>query len=369
MEYMQDILNQEEGVISGKNLISENPPLRFIEPPTLKYYTDSAQDYIDHNQRFLKGKETSPWFKFVYISLPTSCNLQCQGCFTGKDKSRLPWELDGPFYSDRKITEVLSFLKKHNTKAVAYPGGGELFSWNGAFDYIERVTSEGLGMIIFSNGTLLSQQNLEVISSKDISLILSFRDTYERGHDSKTKTKGSFRKTLRSLINAIDLGMADLGKLAAEIPVTKDNSERVLYDFIPAMRHLGVVPLAEMFITTLASDTEKQEALGFNEVNTFFEQAQEIDAKIGYKYTLQNGTRMLSQPKCERVKYSFIIFPSGAIRACPLDSREYGNIYDQPLDKIMTFENLSPVLNSSGNCACSGNYNSLKLSNSLEVKK
>src|SRR3989344_1466119 len=185
-------------IIGRKLVVETDQPKREI--PLLRHYMvdESVQEVFENNMRWANGNEEKPQFKFAYVMLPTSCNQRCMGCFTGQDKSRLQAGLDGEFYSNDTIEEVIGFLKDHGTEAVVYGGGGELFTWKGEFDYIERITNSGLGMVIFTNGSLLKEQDVKELASRDISLIISLRDTVEAEHDKAICVRG-FRRTIRTL--------------------------------------------------------------------------------------------------------------------------------------------------------------------------
>jgi len=321
--------------IVGRKLISETEqPERPI--PLLRHYMvdDSVQEVVQHNLRWANGNEEKPQFKFAYVMLPTACNQRCMGCFTGQDKSRLQSGLDGPFYSGDTIDEIIGFLQDHGTEAVVYGGGGELFTWKGAFDYIERVTDSGLGMVIFTNGSLLQEQDVKELASRDISLIISLRDTVEAEHDKAIGVRG-FRRTIRTLNYALQNGMHEQNRLAVEIPVTKDNQKRVIYDFVPAMRFLGVIPFPEEYIQIMTSDEEKRVCHDFREARDFFAKMAGVDKKFGYHHHPVFGQRMLAQPKCERPLYSFAIYPSGDVMDCPSHSVNYGNFLETSLPKVI----------------------------------
>jgi len=321
-------------IIGRKLVVETDQPKREI--PLLRHYMvdESVQEVFENNMRWANGNEEKPQFKFAYVMLPTSCNQRCMGCFTGQDKSRLQAGLDGEFYSNDTIEEVIGFLKDHGTEAVVYGGGGELFTWKGAFDYIERITNSGLGMVIFTNGSLLKEQDVERLASKDLSLIISLRDTVEAEHDRAIGVKG-FKRTLRALNYALQNGMHEQNRLAVEIPVTRNNQERVIYDFIPAMRSLGVIPFPEEYIQIMTSDEEKRVCHDFREARDFFAQMAKVDRKLGYHHAPVFGQRMHAQPKCERPLYSFAIYPSGAVMDCPSHSVNYGNFLKTSLSEVV----------------------------------
>jgi MoaA/NifB/PqqE/SkfB family radical SAM enzyme len=349
--------NKENGLsIIGKNLIPKVAmPARRI--PLLKHYMvdDSIIDLINHNIRWAEGKEEKPRFKFAYLNLPTECNQRCEGCYTGKDKGRLPHELNGKMYSDGTLEDIISFLKEHGVEAIVYGGGGELFTWNKAFDYIEHVTRSGLGLVIFTNGTLLSREDVEKLNQKDISLIVSLRDTTEKGHNSSVRING-FRKTIQTIEYAMQFGMHNSDRLAVEMPITRINEERVLFDFIPAMRHLGIIPHAEEYIQVMTSKEEKKLGHDFSQVRNFFARAAEIDAKFGYKQQPSFGQRIIAQPKCARPRYSLTVYPSGDVTDCTCPTIFYGNIYERSLKDIIYSEKFRSALRDYELCPCSAFY-------------
>lgn len=343
--------------IIGRKLVPETDhPKREI--PLLRHYMvdDSVQKVIDHNLSWANGDEEKPQFKFAYMMLPTLCNQRCMGCFTGQDKSKLQAGLDGEFYSNETIDEVIGFLKDHGTEAVVYGGGGELFAWKGAFDYIERITDSGLSMVIFTNGSLLQEQDVKELASRDISLIISLRDTVESEHDRAIGVNG-FKRTIQSLEYTLQNGMHEQNRLAVEIPGTRDNEERVIYDFVPAMRTLGVIPFPEEYIQIMTSDEEKRVCHDFREAREFFRRMAEVDKKLGYHHAPVFGQRMHAQPKCERPLYSFAIYPSGDMMDCPSHSVNYGNFLETSLPEVI-YTGFKDKIRNFQLCPCSVFYTS-----------
>lgn len=327
------------------------------EIPLLRHYMvdNSINKIIQHNLRWANGLEEKPKFKFAYVMLPNSCNQRCVGCFTGQDKGKLPSGLNGSFYSSETIDGIIGFLKEHGTEAIIYGGGGEFFTWKGAFDYINKVTDSGLGMMFFTNGTLLKKKGIENIASKDISLVISLRDTIESKHNKLVGING-FRKTLAAIDYAMQFGMHKENKLAVEVPITKDNENRILYDFIPAMRSLGIIPFPEEYIQIMTSEEEKKIGHNFSESRKFFEKAAEVDKKFGYYQISEFGQRMLAQPKCQRSLYSFAIYPSGDIMDCPSHSIKYGNFYETSLKNVIYSKKFKLELKKFQLCPCSVFY-------------
>lgn len=342
-----------DGSSVRESRISCSPP-----PNLMHYYVDEqTKNIINNNLKWAAGEAVRPIFQFAYLMLPTPCNQRCLGCFTGQDKNRLPPHLSGPFYSDDEIENILTFLKDHGTRAVVYGGGGELFAWKGAFRFLEQICNYGLTPIIFTNGTLLSNKDISRLNSLGVVLIISLRDVVEKKHNRNVQING-FRKTLSTIDYCLNEGMQDSNRLAVEIPVTKDNTNRVLFDFLPIMRNLNIIPMLEEFIQIMTSPEEKEQSHTFNEARTFFENACEIDNGLGFNWRLDSGQRMIAQPQCQRPLYSFAIYPSGDIMDCPSHSIHFGNFRSMGIEDIIYSETFRKALLDFSICACSVFYTS-----------
>lgn len=339
-------------VISGEKISSPTTIIR-----TLRYYsiTNKTDAIILNNQDWAKTGQGQPQFQFVYLMLPTSCNQQCAGCFMGQDKSRLPPALSGPFWSPTELNYIISVVKKYGTKAIVYGGGGELFTWKNAFRFIKQIVTSDLGMVIFTNGSLLSPQQIKQLNEWGVALIISLRDTVEIKHNAIIR-RPYFQKTLNCIIDCLDCGMQTDGRLAVEMPITHDNAKRILNDFLPVCRALGIVPWIEEFITISASAKEKAECNTFTEVREFFKLASEKDLELGINWTPEYGQRMLDQPQCRRPLYSFAIFPSGDVLDCPSHTVQYGNMRKEPLEKIIVSDRLREGILNFDLCPCSRFY-------------
>lgn len=273
----------------------------------------------------------------------------------GKDKGKLPDHLSGPFFSKEELTKILLFLKKHKAKAVVYGGGGELFTWDGAFDFIETVMALGLKMVIFTNGTLLSRQDVAHLNSLEVVLIVSLRDTIEAHHNAKVNAD-HFKATLSTIENALSIGFQNDERLAIEIPLTKDNEERVIKDFLPAMRSLHIVPMIEEYIQISTSNKERSFCHDFIQSRVFFENASQKDSEWGISWAPVFGQRMVAQPQCRRPLYSFALFPSGDVMDCPSHSTCYGNFRERPLEEILYSSEFKNAILDFNLCSCSVFY-------------
>jgi len=326
-------------------------------PPGLKYYssTQATAEIIKSNRQWAITGVGSPRFQFIYLMLPCDCNQKCRGCFMGQDKSRLPQELNGPFFSDCELAAICDFACQHGALAAVHGGGGELFTWPGAFPYIEFIKQHGLAMMIFTNGTLLDQKRIHRLNELGVALTISMRDTAEIYHNQIINADG-FKRSLDAIELAINEGMHLENRLAVEMPVTIDNEKRILNNLLPVLRALKIVPMIEEYIQTTTSAEENQCCHSFAQARRFFRRLAQKDAGLGINWSPRYGQRMLGEPKCQRPLFSFAVFPSGEVTDCPTNIVSYGNIRRQSLEEIFSSTRFRQTLTDYQLCPCSRFY-------------
>jgi len=122
-------------------------PLRFAPPIRLRAGSiphasgiEAVLRRLTHPSHHRAQPSDGPWpscptaIQFVYLMLPTRCNQACRGCFMGQDKSRLPPPSFGPFLTVCRASPRKSTLPSSTAHVPSsYGGGGELFTWRGAF--------------------------------------------------------------------------------------------------------------------------------------------------------------------------------------------------------------------------------------------
>ncbi len=335
-----------DGVIklTGKHLIPKCP-LSTREVPYVKHFSlEGINGVVEHNMRWAKGIKSSPIFRFAYLSLPTPCNLSCEECFVGKKDGIKP-PPHGTYLPEEKPKEIIRFLSQHDGQSIVYCGEGELFLWDKATEFIRYVTDHGMGLTIFTNGTVITKEQIDFLSEREVSLIFSFKDTVSTYHDLRVRKKGAFGKLIDSFGYALEKGLNKDHRLGAEIIVTNENSQRILDDFIPLMRKIDVIPYVEepippqnlclvykdgVAIRSLYHDSDQ--------CRTFFEKAKRIDEQFGYKYLISEGTRILAQPSCSKHLIGFSISTDGTVSDCPVHNAIFGNLNTNSVEEIMCSE-------------------------------
>ncbi len=305
--------------------------------------------------QWARGDTGHPLFQFVYVMLPNSCNQACIGCYTGQDKRTTTSRPRAKYFSESELSHILTFAKEHGAKAVVYGGMGELFTWGKAIDYIRFIDSFDLRSVVFTNGVLLSKEDISLLNSLGGVLIFSLRDTAESYHN-KAVGRNTFALTLASIDYAVCENMHKDGRLAIEIPVTKENERRVLDDLLPTLRMIGIVPMIEEFVQISTSRLERRISHNFGNSRAFFEEALRKDKKFGIDYCLEVGTRTVGEPKCRRPLFSFGVFPNRNVVDCPSHSVVYGNLYRNSIGEIIYSEKFRRTIASFDLCPCSVFY-------------
>ncbi|MFA5019840.1 MAG: radical SAM protein [Candidatus Pacearchaeota archaeon] len=345
----------EKGLSFSASHLIPKIPLPKKPIPQLRWYTNDIDSFTEHNKRWVNSEEEKPIFKMVYFDLETRCNQNCRGCFTGIGTTN-PLESNQPVTDYKRLAKTIDFLKSHGGESIVYAGKGELWTKpKEAREFIEYTTDRGLGMMIFTNGTLLEEADIRWLKEKDVSLTISLRGTNERAHNELVRGRG-FRKSIRAIKYALKYGFQDENRLAVEIPAINSNYQEVLNDFLPAMRYLGIVPFAEQFILTHCPEQDKKLSLNFKQARKFFEEAARIDRLFGYEYEPVNQQRMTAQEPCRRPTYSFVVRTNGDVEDCPGTFYCHGNIDIQTLKEIFESQTFKGFLNHYSGCPCSTCY-------------
>lgn len=127
----------------------------------------------------------------VTFELTYRCNERCRHCYISQK--------DMPEMSTEQIIKVIHDLRNMEVFNLVFTGG-ELFVRKDTFEILEYAYHEGFVIDIFTNGNLLSGD--DIIRLKTIwprSVHFSLYSHRAEKHDSITQIRGSFEKTLRSV--------------------------------------------------------------------------------------------------------------------------------------------------------------------------
>lgn len=167
--------NLEDLLVEFKNQI--NIPKRFYNVP-------------------LEYKNTVPVANTPYdveIHLTHSCNLKCIHCF----QESKPYDKKYNELNPQKWLDIFDQLEEMNTQSIRFSGGEPLY-YKG-FDYIiNKIIGKRFAINILTNGLLINDQNIDALSSPNVTLNISLDGHNAEMHE-YLRGKGTFQKLIKNL--------------------------------------------------------------------------------------------------------------------------------------------------------------------------
>ncbi len=159
----------------------------------------------------------------VIWNLIRRCNLTCKHCYTTSADIDFPGEL-----STDEIYRVMDDLKAFQVPVLILSGGEPLLHPD-IFAISRRAKDMGFYLALSSNGTLISERNIERIAEIGYQYVGVSLDGIGETHDKFRQRQGSFADSLAGIRLCRDNGI----KAGVRFTLTRDNSQ----DF-PAMLQL-----------------------------------------------------------------------------------------------------------------------------------
>lgn len=134
----------------------------------------------------------------LYLEATRKCNFACQNCSSGSQhKDNI--EEDLPF--DVIINRILIPARKLGTKNIDF-SGGEFLLRDDAFEILTKANELGFSIGILSNGSTLSDENLEKIENilgQNVIISLGINSFDENNVETRDSSQDFFLKTLNRL--------------------------------------------------------------------------------------------------------------------------------------------------------------------------
>ncbi len=159
----------------------------------------------------------------VIWNLIRRCNLTCKHCYTTSTDINFPNELTTP-----EIYTVMDDLKAFKVPVLILSGGEPLLHPD-IFDISRRAKDMGFYVALSTNGTKISEANIDQIASIDYQYIGVSLDGIKDTHDRFRRVKGSFDQALNGIRLCLEKGI----KVGLRFTLTQDNA----HDF-PALLQL-----------------------------------------------------------------------------------------------------------------------------------
>lgn len=145
-----------------------------------------------------------PWLRrldFVWLELTPKCNLRCSHCYADA----------GPTLSQRMSYENWSDVLREafdlDCRSVQFTGGEPSL-----YPDLPRLLGDarriGFDLVeLYTNGTSLTRRLRDTLVKENVDLAFSVYGSHPQVHDAVTGRRGSFKKTLKSIRWALDVGL------------------------------------------------------------------------------------------------------------------------------------------------------------------
>lgn len=190
-----------------------------IEPSDVHRYGRHSSHLPSHLLQFSEDKRP-----VVIINITKQCNLRCVHCYSGSDSKKGENEL-----SPEEWEKVLEDMAQFGCPVVLFSGGEPLLHPD-IITLVKHAISLGMRAVVSTNGTLITSEIAEELTSDGLSYIGISMDGSREIHDSFRGIKGSFKRTLQGLRNARNAGI----KTGLRFTINKRNVKEIpkLFDLI-----------------------------------------------------------------------------------------------------------------------------------------
>jgi len=139
-------------------------------------------------------------FTYLMLNLPFICNYRCTKCFNLTQNN--PHGEKNLITINERIG-LIEEAKRLGAKAVVIAGEGEP-SIHPEFDkLIEKISSDGMTPIFYSNGSCIDSKRIKFLKKHGVVIIFSFDTLDEEKYDKLSGTKGNLKKVVANIQNAI----------------------------------------------------------------------------------------------------------------------------------------------------------------------
>lgn len=122
-------------------------------------------NYLENVEGRILGKAK---LDFLMLNVPPVCNYRCKKCFTNaydrKPENSLSLE---------KLCSLVDEAKKMGARVVCILGEGEPLVDKNLFKVVEYVNSKDMIPLVTTNGSLLTEENLELLHNANSSIVIS----------------------------------------------------------------------------------------------------------------------------------------------------------------------------------------------------
>lgn len=281
----------------------------------------------------------------VVYELTDACNQACKFCYNYWKGGECPAKMEAPNY--RMARRTLSRLLRQATIGRISFSGGEPMMMPHIHDLALKVRFAGTQFNLLTNGTLLSDQDIEIFDQLGVGAVqIPILSTTPALHDKITSLEGSWQ---RAVASARKVAAMRKGMLVPVLIVSKMNLHCIeeCLEFFHNELGADYALINRFNIGGLGLKNASMLNLTHEELRSMFERANSTAARLGM--TLQSG---VCTPLCvvDPKMYPNILFTNcstdmsrrpltinfrGDVRFCNHSPKVLGNIHKTPLREII----------------------------------
>jgi radical SAM protein with 4Fe4S-binding SPASM domain len=269
----------------------------------------------------------------IELEFTRKCNLKCLYCYTEAGKAaKDELSLD-------ELKSVVAQAKDLGAKKIILLGGGEPLIYDGLIDIVDYIDSLGLQQVIFTNGTLISDEIAHYLFERNVSVIIK-QNSFDPGiQDELAGVEGTFWRIKRGMEILREAGFPN-GKasLGIQTVICRQNIDEVPRMWVWA-RERNIIPYVEILTFQGRARMNSSLLVSSERTKTLFEQLESID---NTRFDIQWKTRpTIAAFSCKRHLYSALVTAQGNVQPCTGVDISVGNIRKKPLREILAG---SPVI-------------------------
>lgn len=266
----------------------------------------------------------------VYIAVTHQCNLSCPYCYADAGEA-LPHEL-----TSKEIKSIIKDSKELGAKRIVFTGGEPLLRSN-LFEMAHYAKEFDLETEFLTNGTLVNQSNIQLISEAFQSVGVSLDGSKAEIHE-KLRGEGTFQKTLAGVQLLAESGL----DLSINTVITRlnyrdiPNLAKLAYRFhAQAYQTHPHIPIGRGAHDNLACSFEELEEMRQILVATYHTYSKErfVRERIESNHPMKQSLR----EKCGTGRTEIMIDSRGDLYPCrmlQLPSCKAGNVREESLYKL-----------------------------------
>jgi radical SAM protein with 4Fe4S-binding SPASM domain len=237
---------------------------------------------------------------------PTSgCNLRCRYCYYDKDTVPIV-----DIMTEETADAVIEFIKKENISSISFFGGEPLCNWKVVKKITEGLKDKKISWSITTNGTLLTQESIDLFKKYNFIINLSFDGTQKTQNEWRDK---SYEKVVSNLPLLFQIPRERICILKTLVDI------KTLYEDIKHIKELG---FSGVYINQL--DAFGPIGYDLKDLELFKEQYKKVlndfHKKDGFQiYDIESWKSLISRnnvPSCGFTGKGLGISPKGKLSPC-----------------------------------------------------